>query len=429
MNKFFAMLKLALRNLKEYLWINAKMCISFACLASLVCMFLVYNQALTTRKAEMYEEAVSGNYFLSTWDRGEVLEEYGYTGFVKYTYRVLNLGDRMKEVYNDEKAPSCSTRYVDLTVDGTTYKKLNNVYSLEVSLFTDNPFNSNDNRALEVKYGIDSPIIGKMPQSAEEVVISQRFFENYGVDVSTVLGKQVTATIDGDKKPVFTATVCGIIRKEYFLITGHNADVIYPNVILHPQNSAFKGQKLSTRHVYLFDDWIAADTEDLRDLYYNQSFRYGAYLEYSHLQNLDRIQVLANSFYVIIGTALVVGLVLTVYLMIEKYVKVYSTSSGILLTLGMGRKSVYLLLLLQIIMICIIAIPLSVGITALGYSVITSIVQRVTSIKMASSVLQISAMLSLGILSVLFFAGCFFWYVIHKLRRRSIKELLNAVVD
>lgn len=429
MSKFFSMLKLAFRNLKEYFWINAKMCISFACLASLICMFLIYNQALTTRKAEMYEEAVSGNYFWSTWERDSLLEEYGYTGYELYTYRVLSLGDRMKEVYNDEKAPACTTRYVFMTIEGKTYRKSEGVSSLGVALFTDNPFNANDSRALWVSYGIDSPVIGRMPESANEVVIAQRVLENYGIDTSDALGKEITATIDGDKSPIFTATLCGIIRNEYFAIIGHNYDVISPNFILHSDSPAFKIQAPATRYIYLFDDWIDADTEDLRDLYYNKSFRYGAYTAYSSLQNLDKIQVLANSFYIIIGAALVVGLVLTVYLMIEKYIKVYSVSSGILLTLGMGRKNVYLLLLMQLIMICIIAIPIAVLITAAGYSIITGIVQRVTSIKMASSILQISGSLSLGILAVLFFAGCFFIYVVHKLRSRSTKELLNSIID
>lgn len=425
------MLKLAFRNLKEYAWINAKMCISFACLASLVCMFLIYNQALTARRDEMYGEAISGNYFWSASERTaeSLLEEREFTDYTKYTYRVFSLSDRMKQVYNRENAPACTTRYVDMTIDGQTYKKPENFSSLEVALITDNPFNPLDSRALQVKFGIDSPLIGRMPESADEVVIAQRVFANYGIDVAGVLGKQITATIDGDSSPVFTATVCGIIRDEYFYIAGHGWDVISPNFILHPDSHALSGQALSARYIYYFDDWIKADTEDLRDLYYNKALRYGAYGQYSNLQNLDKIQVLANSFYIIIGTSLIVGLVLTVYLMIEKYVKVYSVSSGILLTLGMGRKSVYMLLLLQVIMICIIAIPIAVGITAAGYSIITSIVQRVTSIKMASSILQISGMLALGILAVLFFAGCFFAYVIHKLRGRSIKQLLNSIID
>lgn len=431
MSKFWAMLKLAFRNLKEYGWINAKMCLSFACLASLICMFLVYNQALSSRKEEMYEEAISGNYFWSQSSKAgdTYLEERGLTNYTKYSYRVLNLGDRMREVYNDEKAPSCTTRYVFMTLEGNTYKKRENAGSLEVALFTDNPFNPNDNRALHVKYGVDSPLIGKMPQSADEAVIAERVFANYGIAPENALGKEISITIDGDKSPIFMATVCGIVIDEYFSISGHGSDVINPNFILHPESPALSGKQLSARYIYYFDDWIDADTEDLRDLYYNKAFRYGAYVQYSSLQNLDKIQVLANSFYIIIGTALIVGLVLTVYLMIEKYIKVYSTSGGIQLTLGMERKKVYLLLLIQIIMICIIAVPIAVGITALGYSIITSIVQRATSIKMASSILQISGMLSLGILAVLFFAGCFFAYVVHKLRRRSIKQLLNSIVD
>lgn len=431
MSKFFSMLKIAFRNLKEYAWINAKMCISFACLAALICMFLTYNQALSARREEMYGESVSGNFFWSQSSRSAetYLEERGLTDYTKYTYRVVNFGDRMKAVYNDDKAPSCTTKYVKLTVNGQTYTKLSDTGSYEVSLFTDNPFNPNDYKALQVKYGIDSPLIGRMPESANEVVIAQRILNNYGVTPDDALGKEISAIIDGDNSPLFTATVCGIIRNEYFSLTGHDNGILCPHIVLHSENAAFTGKQLESRYIYYFNDWFDADTEDLKDLYYNKGFLYGAYSQYNVLQNLDKIQVLANTFYIIIGSALIVGLVLTVYLMIEKYIRVYSVSGGILLTLGMGRKSVYLLLLMQIIMICLIAIPIAVGITAFGYSIITVLVQRATSIKMASSIFQIGSMLGVGILAVFFFAGCFFIYIVHKLRSRSIKQLLNSVID
>lgn len=430
MSNFISKLKLAFRNLREYAWINAKMCIAFACLASLICMFLIYNQALTTKSAEMYDEAISGNYFWSTWERSSLLAERELTGYKEYTYRVLNLGNRMKEVYKRDNAPGCTTRYVKMTMDGQTYVKQEDHYSLEVSLYTDNPFNPNDIKALQVKYGMDTPLIGRMPESADEIVIAEKIFENYEMGTDNVLGKQITATINGDSSPIFTATICGIISNEYHSIAGHgDGGFICPYFILHPDNPAFSGQKLETLYVYYFDDWIDVDTEDLRDLHYNKYFRYGAYGQYSSLQNLDKIQILANTFYVIIGTSLIVGLILTVYLMIEKYIKVYSLSSGILLSIGMERRSVYLLLLLQIIMICLIAIPIAVAITAVGYSIITFLVQHATSIKMASSIFQISGMLGIGLLAVLVFAGCFFICVMHKLKSRSIKQLLNSVMD
>ena len=429
MSKFLSLLKMACGNLKAYAWINVKMCLSFACLAFLICLFSVYNQSLTARTAETYEEAISGNYFWSETDRENLLKQYGYTGYTRYTFRVMSLTERMQTVYNDENAPSCTTKYVRLTYNGQTYSKLEGKSSYPVTLYTDNPFNDNDNRALRKLYGIDSPLIGRMPENEDEAIVAAHILVNYGIDPEEAIGKQIIVAIDGDTEPLFSATICGVIHEEYYSLIGHHNGVIYPCFILHEGNPVFNKGKVLVRYIYLFSDWFNADVEDLTELQYNRNFRYGAFGIYGQLNNLNKIQQIANTLYSIIGSALIVGLVLTIYLMIDKYLRVYSRTSGILLTLGMRRREVYRLLLIQIILICIIAIPIAVGLTAFSYSVITSIVLRITSIKMSSTVVQISSMLALGIGAVTLIALCFFVYIKHKLKKRTVKQLLNTVVS
>lgn len=429
MSKFISLLKIALGNLKAYAWINVKMCLSFACLAFLICLFSVYNRSIDSITKETYDAAISGNYFWSASERHGLLDEQGYTGYTMYTYRVAGLSERMQRVYKDKNAPSCTTRYLRFTFDGATYIKLEGEPWYEVALFTDNPFNENDNKALQSAYGIDSPVIGRMPENADEVVIRARVLESYGIVPDEAIGKQITATIDGDSSPLFSATVCGLIREEYYTLSGHTSAVIYPNFILHEDSLVFKTEIPTKRYIYLFSQWLNFDREVLSDLYYGKNFRYAGVGMYNQLTILKSIHQLANTLYYIIGTGLIVGMILTIYLMIDKYIRVYSRMSGIFLTLGMRRRQVYLLLLMQIILICLIAIPIAIAMTAFSYTVITAIVFKATSIKMSSSVAQISAMLSLGIGAVTLIATCFYGYIRRKLKKRTVKRLLNSVVN
>lgn len=430
MNKFLSYLKMAFGNLKAYAWINTKMCLSFACLAFLVCLFTVYNQSITAITEQTYAEAVSGNYFWSTSDRPQILEELGCEQYETYTYRVASLSNRMKRIYDDENAPSCTTRYLQLTYEGVTYTEIEDMPWYGVELVTDNPFNGHDYVSLDAAYGIDSPVIGKLiPESADEVVIRAAILKSYGIDPQDALGKQLTATIDGDSAPLFTATVCGIIIGEYYNLSGHSSAVICPNFILHSDNPIFKTETPTKRYVYLLNDWYNYEKEYLMDLFYNKTFRYGGLSTYNSLFVLKNIHRLANTLYYVIGSGLVVGMILTIYLMIDKYIRVYSRMSGIFLTLGMRRREVYRLLLMQIMLICIIAIPISIAMTAFSYTVITAIVYRATAIKMASSVAQISKMLGLGIGVVTLIAACFYLYIKSKLKKHTVKELLSSVVS
>lgn len=430
MIKLRSLVKMSFGNLKAYSWINFKMCLSFACLAFLICLFNIYNNSLTAKTKAMYEENISGNYFCSSSDKSQLLEEYGYTGYKSYTFGLLNLESKMKQVFNTTTALSCSTKYVTVSYNGKTYTQLEGKNAYSIRITPDNPFNPNDVRALRTIHGLNSPVKGAIPRNESEGAVSALVLSSYGLDPEEVLGKQLVFTINTDSAPLMTITVSGIIREEYYKLTGHStSSAICPNFILHQDNPVFGMGKLSTRYVYYYNDWFNVDTDILKDLTYNQGCTYGALGVYGSIVNLGNIRQIANTLYTVIGSGLIVGLILTIYLMIDKYVRVYSRMSGILMTLGMRKRQVYALLLMQIVLICIIAVPLSVALTAVCYSIITSLVYRMTSIKLSSSVGQISAMLSLGLGAVILIASIFFTYLLLKLRKRSVKRLLNTLVD
>ena len=139
--------------------------------------------------------------------------------------------------------------------------------------------------------------------------------------------------------------------------------------------------------------------------------------------------MLASNLYIIVGSALVVGLILTIFLMIDKYMKVFSRSGGIMLSLGIRRYHLYALLLIQLLMLCAIAIPISFGLTVLGYHVINFVVRWATGINLALSILRIIAIFGLGVAVVVVIALGFFALATLRLRHRTIKQFLSAEVN
>lgn len=439
--KFFGLFRMAVKNFRSRAWMNAKMCIAFATLAFLVCLFTVYNSSLTDRRAEMHEESVSANYIWSTHDAEEYLQqEYGITDYTVYTYKVAGLRNRMYTVHGDN-APTCTTNYIILNYDGTDYRKLEGktsriVYLYTVDLQTDPSgqafFTPAFQEEWKYRFDIDSPFLGHLPNSGNEVAISARMLAAFDIDPTDAIGKHISGRIDNDTLNLFDATICGIILDEYYDLSGVKIDTLCPDIITHVDNPFFNtyyGKYLETKYMYFLNAWPDIDADDLFSMSVNDDMRYTGYSMYANLKALDQVMTLANTLYIVIGIALIVGLVLTVYLMIDKYIKVYSRTSGVCASLGMTRRSIYTMLIMQIFLLVVLAVPIAVVMTAVGYIVITKLVRMATGIQMGSSIGQISAMLSIGIGAVLLIASIFTFYVIHKLKRRNIRAMLNVNID
>lgn len=438
--KFFGLFKMAVKNFFSRSWMNAKMCIAFASLAFLVCLFTVYNTSLSDRRYEMRQENISGNFIWSDHNATNLLNEYDFDEYDTYTCKIASLGARMVAVHGDN-APSCTTKYVVLNFDGQKLRKEEDASSITVYLHAvDSSMSEGEStfftplmqQSLKYKFNLDSPFVGVFPNDESEVMISVRILKSYGIDVSNpqaLIGKSLSARIDGDNVDLFDATICGVILDEYYTLTGIAEQMLRPDVITHENNPFFRYVSLERRYMYCFSEWLDIDAEVLKDICINNRVLYGAQSMYTRLKALDQVMRLANTLYIVIGSALIVGLILTVYLMIDKYIKVYSRTSGIYSSLGMTRRSIYLTLFMQIFLIVVMAIPMSIVMTAVGYTVITKLVQMATGIAMSSSLGQISAMLSLGIASVLLVAIVFTVYVVHRLKGKSIKKLLNSTVD
>ena len=415
--------KLAWKNIFSYAWINAKMCFVFAILAFLVCLFTVYNQALIERRQEAIEESISANFAMYSGYMGEAQQEVANTyldGAEHIVIKYYNFSERLVNAQG-EMVTSVMASHIALEINGEMLISEDN--SANAATFGGEVFTKNDKTELKRKYGYDSCIIGSMPADSEQVVLSQPLLRAFGL-TQDVIGKQVSLYIKGEESPFFTGTVSGVVRDEFYSLTGHSSQ-LRVGILLHDSDSLFTGPYYSNRNIYALSDWM--DFDDALAIR-EAGFYYTGFTFIHWIDTLDNLQIIANNLYYIIGTALAVGLVLTIFLMVGKYVRVFSRTSGILLTFGLERRSLYGLLLVQLLILCLFALPIALGLTIFGYYVINTILIMIKDINMGVSFMRLIGMFGAGVATVLVTAMILFVYTIFKIRRQTIKQFLSTEV-
>ncbi len=435
----FSLFGLAFKNVRTYAWMNMKMCFTFACLAFLLCLFTVYNAALNDYRDSLVYGSISANYFY-TQDKAKrenflesnpdvtIIHEDSY---LQHSYAKI-----VSEIHGVGGKNDVTSAYLALGIGDELYNATKTVTMQTVGA-DENLFYDYDYRELKIKFGLSSPfLLGGMPQSADEIAIGEPALEAYGLQAEDVLGQTMTVYMKDTRENAdplvyqFSGKVCGVIHAEYFQLAGHKStEATYPMLVLHKENPFMLPTATGTVTKYrlFLSEW----PDELTALEWRSVFgtSYRGTTNVSGLDTLNGVQTIAANLYIIVGASLVIGLILTVFLMIDKYIKVFSRSGGILLTFGLERRKLYTLLFLQLLILCVIAVPISFVLTALGYTVINLVVSWATRINLALSWGRIIAMLGLGIGAVIVIALIFFGYAVFKIRKRTIKEFLGVEVD
>lgn len=419
---FKSLVNMAWRNIKAYGWINFKMCFVFAVLAFLVCLFSAYNAAISTHRAQTLEYGSSANIIMT---RGKpnakqqaILDEY-YPDVAPKTYRVYSPFDRI-EAAQGVKPTTTTPNFFEIEFGGKVLTT-NSVQSC-AAFFEGDVFTENDYIELEKRFNVTSPVMGRLPESTDEAVFPAPLLKAFGIDAQSAVGEEIVMYIKGESTPYFAGTITGIIIDEFFELIVQDLSFC-PGILLcegHPQF----GQGYY-RYIYSLNEWPDHDTANV---FGEAELSYLGEEIVDNLFMLDVIQTLANELYVMIGSGLAVGLILTILLMIGKYVKVFARLGGVLLTFGLERKQLYGLLFIQVMILCLFAIPLSVVLTAASYSIINLLINMVMGIDMGISLIRIAGMLAMGIGAVFIVAVIFFGLAAFRLRKKTVIQFLRTEV-
>ena len=434
--KSVSLFRLACKNIFTYFWMNAKMCLTFACLAFLICLFTVYNVALDQKKTAIERESSSANYFYAQYDSTvekfkeactniAFEDQYFLHSFEKDIYRIYGVGGRYL---------ADSTFFV-MQVGGTQYRALDKLSFGCAAHTSDAFFTPRDYEELAQRFGRNNFFdAGGYPAAADEVAVGLPMLEAYGISPAKAVGQELTVCMK-DPRPgqdplpkVFQAKISGVICAEFYKLAGHRIDNTRPFFLFRSDNAFMAKSKFARTRCYL-SAWPAEEEAETWQFEGGTTYAYVGYKYVNNINTIENIQILASNLYIIIGSALIIGLVLTIFLMIDKYMKVFSRSSGILMTFGMRRSRLFMLLGLQLFILCLIAVPIAFLLTTGGYLTITFLVKYLTAIELTVTKAWLFGILLLGIASVVAVSFFFFVYALFKFRFKTIKQYLTTVVD
>lgn len=427
MNKSVSLFALARKNVTTNAWMNVKMCFTFACLAFLVCLFLTYNTALNEKRNELIESGASANYVLSKEEIGDGLKES--VEIAEHaTYDFYSFRDKTLETYGT--AIDLTTVLTQAATGGAVYEARTSIAFSAVACGETPIFRDGDYVELLRDYGYHTVFYkGRLPESEEEIALGAPLVRAYKLKADELVGKNIAISMrlpDGSMRSVLSGKVCGIVRSEYYELAGHDSGSYFrPNIFLSEGNPIMKNS--DTYHYYLLSEW--PEETPMREFMGKFTCTYPGNGLVIGIDTVNGVQELAFNLYVIVGTALGVGLVLTIFLMIDKYVRVFSRTSGILLAFGLEQKKLRLLLLLQLALLCAAAVPLSLVLSVTGYTVINAVIRSVTNVRLGVSFAQIAGMFGIGVAAVLLFAGLFFAYALVRMRNFTVREFLTVEVD
>lgn len=419
--------KLAYASVKAHKWINVKLCLAFACLAVLLSLFTAFHLAIENKRANLEDDGISANYLYSQSEVTDLLAEKKMPSVATtYSIKRYDFSDLMMQ-YVGEEVDTVTANYVALEVNGKTYHfKWKNPRPLW--LYAGNPFNDLDKQELAERFGLTDIYTGSYPRSyTNEALISERILDAYGLTAEDVIGKRIRLYVEGDLTLIPSyIDVTGVIAREYYQLAGHKSDwwQIAPTVVFAEQNRV-PFYTTQTINIYTFDSWPSMDIHGVSQLG-NYGMQYCGTTIYSQREVLSDIKIIVTEVYIVVGSILAAGLALTVMLMIDRYVNVFSRSAGILLSCGLQQNALYELLFVQIFFIFLLALPIAAVGTAAGYYIITALVSLGTGITLTISVTLLIALILLGAAVVFVVAVVFYGFALLRIRKKTVKQLLGG---
>lgn len=462
MKEFKKLFAVSFKNLKCHKWLNARIVIALSVFMFIICLFSIFYVSTGLMYARYPAEHVSANYIFSREEITDLPEGTHVT-----TIKMGEYSSRLISLFG-EKKPGQVSPYIlfydriSIELEGKEYQFYRNNFldylgtssNFNVFSLSENFFTENDYAELKLRFGLDSFIIGELPQTSNEILISAEMLGYYSLNPEDVVGKKVTfnysysAVLGGEDVnygPVWEPfTVTGVIRQEYNQLYGHNlldrptsGWFCVPSVVMMPDAEAFTDLDNygTIFYRYSLNDW-SREINDKYSLWYDYC---GAGV-FAFLDSVERVQSIMHTLFLVLGICLGGGMLLTIYLLTDKFIRHFARNGGTLLAGGLSERQLKISVLIQVLFLCLIAMVASFALTtfvywglsvgAVKFSQLLSFVHlfKLNEIFVLNSMLFIILLL-VELVVVALVALCLMLNILLFTKKKSIKELLNTSTD
>lgn len=436
--------KLSLLNLKSHKWLYSKMSLAFAVLVFLVCLFSTYAITLNSMQRQTVAEHSASNVFVSPQPMTGLPNDT--ESFSVWRYNAYPFEEEEEEVIECNDAEDKDDDFdfeirpyvpleITLQVDGNKYDPFSDGWQIVSfnNIFGGDKFVTvNDKAELHRRYGMDDCIVGRMPSSANEALVSEQLLSFFDLSADDVINKHLTLTLKrGDNFcEVGDLLVCGVVAKEFAELSGHGVSKgITPCLFLSKDNPIFADEERATiTYVYSLSYWLSE--EEVDEIIANNER--SVFLGRSNLDDMVRLQqmqAIAVRLFLVAGGALGVSLVLMIMLMMDRLTAVFSRDCGILLSCGMEWKRAKQLLLTLIAWVCLFAVVVAVILTTVSVSLINWAIYDYYRMEISISIGTAIALFVIGIATVALVAFAYYLYAVGQLKGKTVKDFLNVQLN
>lgn len=442
---------LSWKNLKCHKWLNVKIVTALTFLMFILSLFSMIGISMSLMRSNVLAQSASVNYMHSYSPVDKTMPE----GTQVIEYKAANHSLRMMEIYKELYGEeSANDGYFFLSNERLRIEVGGEILISEARHVIDwadaswpwhiqmiacqNPFTDNDYKELKANFGLDNLFIGKLPEAADEVMLSATLLGYYNLSYKDVLGKQITFHFLDLGKMWEPFTVTGVIIPEYTQLRAHEPEDVgwvgnsfCPQIIVADDaESVVEGS--SSNYIYSFPHWLT--DEELAYLKEGVSnavyFGGGALYE---VELLAEIQSLTTNVFLILGVSFGVGLLLIIYLLTDRFIRYFVRGGGVLLTEGIDGRELKALTLIQILILSGIAVLASFVLTTAVYAV-ARVYLNIYVFYGWMKLIAVNGtyffiLLGVGLAMVLAVTLCLFLNIFILMRKKSIKELLNTSTD
>lgn len=450
MKKLKKLFILSFKNLKCRKWLNVKIVAALTFLMFLLSLFSMVGISMSLMRSTVFTQNVSTNFL---WSRNGALDITMPEGTQVIEYKVAGCSPRMMEIYNELHGEgSAKTGYFFLSTASLRIEVGGEILISEARHVVDwadaswpwkidmiacqNPLTDNDYKELKANFGLDNLFIGKMPEAADEVVVTATLLGYYNLSYKDVLGKQITFHWNDLGKMWEPFTITGIIIPEYTQLRAHEPEDIggfpynfCPQIIVSYDNEAVE-EGIGSNYIYSLPRWL---TEEEMDYFCVEGVRYpGGYVT-RDLEDLAEIESFITDVFLILGVSFIVGLLLIMYLLTDRFIRYFVRGGGVLLTEGIDGRELNALTFIQILLLSGMAVLFSFVLTTVVYGlarpVLNDYVFNGWMKLIAVNGTYFLILFGVGLAMVLAVTLCLFLNIFILMRKKSIKELLNTSTD
>lgn len=412
-------LKVALQNFSAYKKHYFKLISAFVALMFLLTIFTTFSIAITDKYAEIKSKTVSSNYALSDveLEADKISVDYHSERLIS-----IDISSQSQELFGTA-LDYITTQQLALIIGGNTYKSSSEqtvtLYSSEEwQIFTDNDFaelGANDSEQL---------LIGSFPSAENEIVLSQEFLDSYNISQDIIGQKiQIVSARFQDRVILKDMVVCGILTEAYSNLTGHANKGYYfsPLILVSADNDYISIYPQNELYINSFSDWISnSDMEYLKSI----KARYIGQDSISQIEYVSNLQMVHQQIVLYVGISLICGIILTIFLILEKLCTATAKNSAMLLTVGTNNRQLLLIYIVQLAFANLIALAISCPVSIGVFEIINYLLNYTLNVRLSISAPLFFNLIGVGFACIVGLTLTATIYLMIRLRNKQIRELM-----